>query len=215
MQYHLLLSQVGRLIERKHEHLLVAVQRYFVVRHFSLHMLKEMRLSKLKALSQTDFRAALMEDPCKSQSCANSTLKVGKMYFYLLILSFKHLKTKPSCKPLENTVCHSSKVIAEVHSRVNTVVVPYQSQNSSASLAERHLGPESQLVGHSFQQEFLSELETGTELLQSHAQLVLGNALSSAIQQLMQTPPTESQTSPKQDDGLKVFLCEDYCINLT
>ncbi|KAG8007501.1 Ellis-van Creveld syndrome protein-like protein [Nibea albiflora] len=79
-------------------------------------------------------------------------------------------------------------------------------QNSNASLAERHLGPESQLVGHSFQQEFLSELETGTELLQSHAQLVLGNALSHAIQQMMET--TESQTSPKQDDGLKHHLLE-------
>lgn len=83
MQCDLLLSQVGRLIERKHEHLLVAVQRYFVVRHFSLHMLKEMRLSKLKALSQTDFRAVLMEDPSKSQSCANSTLKVGKCIFFI------------------------------------------------------------------------------------------------------------------------------------
>lgn len=90
--------------------------------------------------------------------------------------------------------------MSQVPSRLNTVVVPYQSQHSSASLAERHLGPESQLVGHSFQQEFLSELETGTELLQSHAQLVLGNALSHAIQQMM----TESQTSPKQDDCLKV-----------
>ncbi|XP_038552015.1 ellis-van Creveld syndrome protein [Micropterus salmoides] len=150
-QSYTLNSQVGRLIEKKHEHLLVAVQRHFVVRHFCLHMLKEMRLSKLKALSQTDFRAVLMEDPSKSQSCVNSTLK-----------------------------------------------------HSSASLAERHLGPESQLVGHSFQQEFLSELETGTELLQSHAQLVLGNALSHAIQQMM----TESQTSPKQDDCLKRQLTE-------
>lgn len=83
MQYDLLLSQVGRLIEKKHEHLLAAVQRYFVVRHFCLHMLKEMRLSKLKALSQTDFRAVLMEDPSKSQSCVNSTLKVRKMYYFI------------------------------------------------------------------------------------------------------------------------------------
>ncbi|KAL3058995.1 hypothetical protein OYC64_011015 [Pagothenia borchgrevinki] len=152
-QSYTLNSYVGRLIEKKHEHLLVAVQRYFVVRHFCLHMLKEMRLSKLKALSQTDFRAVLMEDPSKSQSCVNPTLK-----------------------------------------------------NSSASLAERHLGPESQLVGHSFQQEFLSELETGTELLQSHAQLVLGNALSHAIQQMMENSPSEA--SPKQDDGLKRQLTE-------
>lgn len=57
-------------------------------------------------------------------------------------------------------------------------------------------------MGHSFQQEFLSELETGMELLQSHAQLVLGNALSYAIQHLMET--IESDTSPKADDGLKV-----------
>lgn len=69
---------MGSLLEKKHEHLLAAVQRYFVVRHFCLHLLKEMRLSKLKALSQTDFRAVLMEDPTKSQPCGSSTLKVGK-----------------------------------------------------------------------------------------------------------------------------------------
>uniref|UniRef100_A0A672HVQ5 EvC ciliary complex subunit 1 n=1 Tax=Salarias fasciatus TaxID=181472 RepID=A0A672HVQ5_SALFA len=128
-QSYTLNSQMGQLIRKKHEHLLVAVQRYFVVRHFCLHMLKEMRLSKLKAFSQTDFRALLIDDPCRSQPCANSSRK-----------------------------------------------------NSSASLAERHLGPESQLLGNNFQQEFLSELETGTELLQSHAQLLLGNALSHAVQ---------------------------------
>lgn len=81
MQHDLLLSQVGRLIEKKHEHLLAALQRYFVVRHFCLHMLKEMRLSKLKALSQNDFRAVLMDDPSKSQPCINSALKVRNMYF--------------------------------------------------------------------------------------------------------------------------------------
>lgn len=59
-------------------------------------------------------------------------------------------------------------------------------------------------MGHNFQQEFLSELETGTELLQTHAQLVLGNALSHAIQQMMEGPPTESETAPKRDDGDKV-----------
>ncbi|XP_037346801.2 evC complex member EVC isoform X1 [Pungitius pungitius] len=154
-QSYTLNSHIGRLIEKKQEHLLVAVQRYFVVRHFTLHMLKEMRLSKLKELSQTDFRAVLMEEPSKNQPCVSSTLK-----------------------------------------------------NSSASLAERHLGPESQLVGHSFQQEFLSELESGMELLQSHAQLVVGNALSHAIRQMMQNPPAELQTSPQQDDGLKSHLTE-------
>lgn len=93
---------------------------------------------------------------------------------------------------------------SHVNSELNTVLALCCPQNSSASLAEMHLGPESQLVGHSFQQEFLSELETGTDLLQSHAQLVLGNALSHAIQQIMEALPTESQTSAKQDDGLKV-----------
>ncbi|XP_041672290.1 ellis-van Creveld syndrome protein isoform X2 [Cheilinus undulatus] len=154
-QSYTLNSQVASLIEKKHEHLLVAVQRYFVVRHFGLHMLKEMRLSKLKALSQTDFRAELMEDPNKTQSCIDSIIKT-----------------------------------------------------SSASLAERHLGPESQLVGHSFHQEFLSELETGTELLQSHAQLVLGNTLSHAIQQKIETSHTELESTQKLDNGLKHHLIE-------
>lgn len=68
------------------------------------------------------------------------------------------------------------------------------------------MGPESQLVGHNFQQEFLSELETGMELLQTHAQLVLGNALSHAIQGMMEAPPTESVTSSTQGDEVKVRL---------
>lgn len=71
---------------------------------------------------------------------------------------------------------------------------------------EGHVGPESQLVGHNFQQEFLSELETGTELLQSHAQLVLGNALSHAIQGMMEAPPTESVAALTQDDEVKVMM---------
>jgi len=77
-----------------------------------------------------------------------------------------------------------------------------RSQSSSASLAQRHLGPESQLVGHSFQQEFLSELDTGAELLQSHAQLLVGNALSHAVQQAMEAPPPAA--SPPHEAGLKV-----------
>lgn len=76
VQYNLVLRDVGRLVEKKHEHLLAAVQRSFVVRHFCLHLLKEMRLSKLKVLSQTDFRAVLMEDPRKSSLCVSSSLKV-------------------------------------------------------------------------------------------------------------------------------------------
>lgn len=71
-------------MEKKHEHLLVAVQRHFVVRHFCLHIVKEMRLSELKALSQTDFRALLMENPSKSQACVNSALKVGKCDLLLI-----------------------------------------------------------------------------------------------------------------------------------
>lgn len=84
MEYNISLSEMGKLIEKKHEHFLLVVQRYFVVRHFCLHMLKEMRLSKLKSLSQTDFRALLMGDPTKSQPCVNSTLKVGKKYNLIL-----------------------------------------------------------------------------------------------------------------------------------
>ena len=67
----------------------------------------------------------------------------------------------------------------------------------------KHLGPESLLVSHSYQQEFLSELETGTELLQNHAQLVLGNALSHSILQKMKS---DSQSAHKQDKSLKVCV---------
>uniref|UniRef100_A0A8C5E854 Ellis-van Creveld syndrome protein n=1 Tax=Gouania willdenowi TaxID=441366 RepID=A0A8C5E854_GOUWI len=148
-------SETGMLIEKKHEQLLVAVQRNFVVRHFNLHILREMRLSKLKVLSQTDYRALLKEDLGKNPPCVNPTLK-----------------------------------------------------SSSASLAERHLGPESQLLTNSLQQEFLSELETGSELLQNHAQLLLGNALSHAVQQMMEAIPTASNPRSKEDDELKHHLTE-------
>uniref|UniRef100_A0A8C5CA64 Ellis-van Creveld syndrome protein n=1 Tax=Gadus morhua TaxID=8049 RepID=A0A8C5CA64_GADMO len=124
-QSYMLDRPVGMLLEKKQERLLVAVQTHFVSRHFCLHVLREMRLSKLKALAQTDFRDLLREDHNQSQENDNS--------------------------------------------------------DSGASLAERHLGAESQLVDHSFQQEFLSELETGTELLQRHAQLLVGNALSHRV----------------------------------
>ncbi|XP_077429434.1 evC complex member EVC [Vanacampus margaritifer] len=154
-QSYTLNSQVGKLLDKKHEHLLTCVQRHFMARHFCLHMLKEMRLSKLKVLSQRDFRALLIQDLSAVQSCVDSALK-----------------------------------------------------DSSASLAEKHLGPESQLVNHSFHQEFLSELETGTELLQNHAQLVLGNALSHAILQLMEGRLSESQSSSRHDDSLKHHLTE-------
>ncbi|XP_061687715.1 evC complex member EVC [Syngnathoides biaculeatus] len=154
-QSYILNSQVGKLLNIKHEHLLACVQRHFMARHFCLYMLKEMRLSKLKVLSQTDFRALLMQDPGTLQSCVDSTLK-----------------------------------------------------KSNASLAEKHLGPESQLVTHSFHQEFLSELETGKELLQNHAQLVLGNVLSYAILQLMEGKPYESQGLARNDDSLKHHLTE-------
>ncbi|XP_054641831.1 evC complex member EVC isoform X2 [Dunckerocampus dactyliophorus] len=151
-QSYTLNSQVGMLLEKKYEHLLVSIQRHFMARHFCLHVLKEMRLAKLKVLSRTDFRALLIQDPATVQSSVDSTLKT-----------------------------------------------------SNVSLAERHLGPESQLVSHSFQQEFLSELETGTEVLQNHAQLLLGNALSHAILQRMEGQASDSQ---RKDDGLKHRLTE-------
>lgn len=174
------------LIERKHEHLLAVVQRHFAARHFCLHLLKEMRLSRLKTLSQTDFRSALMEDPSKSLSCLASTLKVRMCYPFTSFSTHKKKKKQV--------------MVLEAHCSLDT----FDPQNSSGSLAERHVGPESQLVGHNFQQEFLSELETGTELLQTHAQLVLGNALSHAIQAAMEAPPTEAMTTLMQGDEVKV-----------
>uniref|UniRef100_A0A096M1R9 EvC ciliary complex subunit 1 n=1 Tax=Poecilia formosa TaxID=48698 RepID=A0A096M1R9_POEFO len=154
-QSYTLSSDMGKLIEKKHKHLSLLMERSFTVRHFSLQMLKEMRLSKLKVFSQTDFRALLAEEPSKTQPCVDSALK-----------------------------------------------------NSRASLAERHLGPESKLLENNLQQEFLSELEAATELLQSHAQLALGNALSHAIHHKMEAVPTQSQSSSKHDPSLKHHLTE-------
>ncbi|KAM9813847.1 evC complex member EVC [Neosynchiropus ocellatus] len=154
-QSYTLSRKVGLLAEMKHEHLLVAVQRHFLARHFSLHMLKEMRLSQLKALSQSDFRVLLREGPGVSRSCFDSTFK-----------------------------------------------------SSRASLADTHLVPESHLVDQNFHQEYLSELETATEHLQSHAQLVLGNALGRAVERLMQNPITGSNDNPKRDVDFKTRLTE-------
>ncbi|XP_019737002.1 ellis-van Creveld syndrome protein isoform X2 [Hippocampus comes] len=154
-QSYTLNSHVGKLLDKKHEHLLASVQRHFMARHFCLHLLKEMRLSKLKVLSQRDFRALLMQDPAAIPSCVDSALK-----------------------------------------------------ESSASLAEKHLDPESQLVSHSFHQEFLSELETGTEILKNHSQLLLGNALSFAVLQLMEGRLSESQSCSRHDDASKHHLTE-------
>ncbi|XP_056130424.1 evC complex member EVC [Lampris incognitus] len=158
-QSYTLNSQVGMLIEKKHEHLLLGVQRHFITRHFCLHVLKEMRLSKLKVLSQTDLSVQLLEE---------------------------HNKTQP-------TVSLTSKAL---------------NKDSSTGLPERHLGPESQLVGHNFHQEFLSELETGVELLQNHAQLLIGNAVSHAIWQQMEVQPYKSHNLPQQDSSCKCHLTE-------
>lgn len=191
-----LLSQVRGLIEQKHQHLLAVVQRHFAARRFCLHLLKEMRLSRLKTLSQTDFRSALMEDPAKSHSCLGSTLKVRLCYPFIDASCQTHQRKNKSLRaPLQ----HFPSV--EAHCSLH-ICAPQHS--SSGSLAERHVGPESQLVGHNFQQEFLSELETGAELLQTHVQLVLGNALSHAIQGAMEAPPTEALTTSRQGEEVKV-----------
>lgn len=83
---------MGHLIEEKHEHLVATVQRSFVVRRFCLHLLQEMRLSKLKALAQTDFRADLMRDPDHIQSCAGSTLKVGEGDLFISSMIYCKIK---------------------------------------------------------------------------------------------------------------------------
>ncbi|KAG7461929.1 hypothetical protein MATL_G00196360 [Megalops atlanticus] len=80
-------------------------------------------------------------------------------------------------------------------------------KDSGASEAERRLGPETQLIGQGFQQEFLSELDTGAELLQEHAQLLVGHALADSIRQQGDAPPTV-QPSSKDSDSRKLHLAE-------
>ncbi|KAJ3603157.1 hypothetical protein NHX12_030900 [Muraenolepis orangiensis] len=151
-QSYMLDRPAGLLMERKQERLLLAVQTCFLSRHFCLRVLREMRLSKLKALARPD----LGDAPHHSRPGHNSATKD-------------------------------------------------QRKDSGASLAERHLEAESRLVGHSFQQEFLSELETATELLQGHAQLLVGNALSQAVWTRMED--TQDCQQP-DDEGLKPHLAE-------
>lgn len=146
-QSYTLHSEVSRLVQQKHSHLLGAVQRWFVVRRFSLSLVKEMRLSKLKVMCQTDFRSVLLED--RNQGCASA-------------------------------------------------------KNSSVSLAERLLAPEAEMTGNSLLQEFLSELETGTELLQSHIQRTVGGALSLAVQ----LQPTDQPPTSSEDYNMKCHLTE-------
>ncbi|KAJ7999660.1 hypothetical protein DPEC_G00196710 [Dallia pectoralis] len=158
-QSYMLNSHVGMLIEKKQHLLLEAIQRHLVARHFCLRVLKEMRLSKLKFLSQgTDSKALLaLADHNRGQATASLTL-----------LESSH-------------------------------------QDSSASVAERHLGPETQLIGHSLQQEFLSELETASELLQANVQLLVGHALSQSLWQQMDLGVTNG---PRSDQGMKSQLTE-------
>ncbi|XP_010879089.2 ellis-van Creveld syndrome protein isoform X1 [Esox lucius] len=158
-QSYMLNSHVGMLIEKKQHLLLAAIQRHFVARHFCLRVLKEMRLSKLKVMSQgADSKAMLaLDDHNQGQAPVSSALPKD----------------------------------------------PHQ--DSSSSVAERHLGPETQLIGHSFQQEFLSELETASELLQANAQLLVGHALSHSLRQQMDlTTPT----GPQPDHSRKSQLTE-------
>lgn len=110
------LSQVRGLIEKKHEHLLAVVHRHFAARRFCLHLLKEMRLSRLKTQSQTDFRSALMEDPTKSHSCLGSTLKVRTRYYFIETSSQTHQRKNKSWRaPLKHSPsCGSSPQFAHV-----------------------------------------------------------------------------------------------------
>ncbi|KAJ8390248.1 hypothetical protein AAFF_G00108170 [Aldrovandia affinis] len=78
-------------------------------------------------------------------------------------------------------------------------------KDCGTSEAERRLGPETQLIGQGFQQEFLSELDTGAELLQEHAQLLVGHALAHSIRQQCDAQPT---TQPRPQDGRKLHLTE-------
>jgi len=68
----LLSRSVGALLENKQERLLVAVQTHFMSRHFCLHVLREMRLSKLKAMAKADFRDLLRVDHVRSPPNDNS-----------------------------------------------------------------------------------------------------------------------------------------------
>ncbi|KAJ8268901.1 hypothetical protein COCON_G00115080 [Conger conger] len=74
-----------------------------------------------------------------------------------------------------------------------------------ASEAERRLGPEAQLIGQGFQQEFLSELDTGAELLQEHAQLLMGHALANSIRNHGDAEPS---AQPRPQDSRKLRLVE-------
>ncbi|KAJ8382128.1 hypothetical protein SKAU_G00029060 [Synaphobranchus kaupii] len=78
-------------------------------------------------------------------------------------------------------------------------------KDCAASEAERRLGPEAQLIGQGFQQEFLSELDTGAELLQEHAQLLVGHALAHSIRQQGNMEPS---TQPRPQGSRKLHLTE-------
>ncbi|XP_064199636.1 evC complex member EVC [Anguilla rostrata] len=74
-----------------------------------------------------------------------------------------------------------------------------------ASEAERRLGPEAHLIGQGFHQEFLSELDTGAELLQEHAQLLMGHTLAHSIHRQGDMQPS---TQPHPQDSRKLPLVE-------
>ncbi|XP_023655748.2 evC complex member EVC isoform X3 [Paramormyrops kingsleyae] len=141
-------ESIGTLVEEKQQLLLMAVQRLFAARHFSLRMLKEMRLSRLKH-AHCDIGALELESSSQAHQMPRGGLK-----------------------------------------------------EPCSSEAEKRLGPESQLISQGFQQEFLSELDTGTEFLQEHAQLLVGHTFAQCVRRQHSTTKFHQQHSDhnKQQD---------------
>ncbi|XP_029112021.1 ellis-van Creveld syndrome protein isoform X3 [Scleropages formosus] len=128
-------SGLWTLMEGKQRLLLAALQRLFAARHFGLRLLKEMRLSRLKLLSQYGSRAVELEDCSRCHQGARSGPK-----------------------------------------------------EPALSEGDKRQAAEALLVTQGFQQEFLSELDTGTEFAEEHAQLLVGHALAHSVRRRRRAP---------------------------
>ncbi|KAL4630213.1 ellis-van Creveld syndrome protein [Arapaima gigas] len=102
-------------------------------------------------------------------------------------LSRLKLTSQYDCRAVELDDCRRS------HHTLRTGL-----KEPGASEAEKRQATEAVLIGQGFQQEFLSELDTGSEFLQEHAQLLVGHALAHSVRQRFRTKQPRSQLDDRR-----------------
>ncbi|KPP66452.1 hypothetical protein Z043_115043 [Scleropages formosus] len=199
-----ILSGLWTLMEGKQRLLLAALQRLFAARHFGLRLLKEMRLSRLKLLSQYGSRAVELEDCSRCHQGARSGPKVRpprsqaqceRLYALADVTEWGRKIAKRARLP----------GLARHHFGPGPEARP--SEEPALSEGDKRQAAEALLVTQGFQQEFLSELDTGTEFAEEHAQLLVGHALAHSVRRRRRAP-SAGLPHPQLDEREQVELAE-------